>query len=101
VRTSNPTEIHEAESLLPARPFEAGTVFEKFKRRSPGIHQIPRYGSSRRCTWNKEELPEQWDGCIIYLFIRRTIKLAVVINDEYHHFYQLYTKLYKTFFSQV
>jgi len=47
--------------------------------------------------WNKEELPEEWKESIIvlYLFIRKVIKLTVVIKEAYH-FCQLRTQFNPT-----
>jgi hypothetical protein len=50
--------------------------------------------------WNKEELPEEWRGQSLYLFIRRAIKQAVVIIEAYH-FCQLHTKFYPASCCQV
>jgi hypothetical protein len=36
---------------------------------------------------------------LLYLFIKRVIKLTVVITEECHY-YQLHTKFYPVFFSQ-
>jgi hypothetical protein len=58
--------------------------------------------------WNKEEFPELGVGIIIgniiivvlfYPFVRREIKLTVVITEKTRCF-QLYTKYYPTFFCQ-
>ena len=80
---------------------------EKLKsHKSPGIDQIPaepiKAGGRTFCyeihklinsIWNKEELPEEWIGSIMYLPITRAIKQTVVIIGAYH-FCQLCTKFY-------
>jgi len=43
------------------------------------------------CIWNKEELLQRWEESVWYIFMKRTIKLTVVIIEEYHC-YQLQTK---------
>jgi hypothetical protein len=46
---------------------------------------------------NKKELPQQWKEFLLYQFIRRAIRLIVIIIDESPS-YQLPTKFYVTFF---
>jgi hypothetical protein len=49
------------------------------------------------CIWNKEELPQQWKESIIYQFIKRVMRLIVIITEGSPS-YQLPTKFYLTFF---
>jgi hypothetical protein len=50
--------------------------------------------------WNKKKLPDQWRESIIVSIEKRAIKLNDIIIVGYHC-YQLHTKLYLMFFSQV
>jgi hypothetical protein len=83
---------------------------EKLKSyKSPGTDQIPAElikGGGERfyskihkliCSkWNKEELPQYRRNLLLYQFIKRAIRLTVIIIEESPS-YQLPTKLYPTF----
>jgi hypothetical protein len=105
VSNVNQTEICPAEPLVPElSAFMVEVAIEKLQR-SPSIDQVPakliKAGHRTICSeiskllnsiWNKEELPEEWKGRSLYLFIR-TIKQIVVIIESYH-FCQLHKNFY-------
>jgi hypothetical protein len=105
-------DIHTAEPLIPEPVFvEVEIAIGKLKSyKSPGTDQIPaeliKTGGETLCSeihrlicsmWNKEELPQQWKESILYQFIKRVIRLIVIIIKESPS-YQLPTKFYLTFF---
>jgi hypothetical protein len=77
--------------------------------KSPGTDHIPakliKAGSEILCSeihklihsiWNKEELPQQWEDLLLYQFIKRVIRLTVIIIKESPS-HQLPTKFYPIF----
>jgi hypothetical protein len=108
-------EILIAKLLVPdPSPFEVEIAIGKLKRyKSPGSDEIlaeliqARSETLRsdihkliNSIWNKEELPDQWKDFIIAPIYKKDDNLAVVIVVVYHC-YQLHTKFYPIFFSQV
>jgi hypothetical protein len=104
-------DIHTAEPLVPEPSLvEVEIPIGKLKSyMSPGTDQIPAEMIKARgetlnskinrliCPiWNKEELPQQWN-LLLYQFIKRGIRLIVIIIEEFPS-YQLPTKFYLTFF---
>jgi hypothetical protein len=90
-------DIHTAEPLVPEPSLvKVEIAVGKLKSyKSPGTHQIPTKMIRFICSiWNKEELPQQW---ILYQFIKRVIRLVVIITEESRS-YHLPTKFYLTFF---
>jgi hypothetical protein len=94
------TEIHIAEPLkLQPSHFEVKAATPKLERyESQGTEQIPaemvHAEGETLCSeihkpinsiWNKDELPQQWNNSVVYLFTRRVIKLTLnlVIIVEY------------------
>jgi hypothetical protein len=105
-------DIHTAEPLVPEPSnVEVEIAIGKLKSyKSPGTDQIPAeliraggetlYSEIHRLicfVWNKEELPQQWKESIIIKFIKRVIRLTVIIINESPS-YQLPTNFYLTFF---
>jgi hypothetical protein len=108
-------EIHTAEPLVPdPSPFEVEIAIANLKRHnSPGSDQIPAelfkaggemlrskiisklilFGIRKHCLISGMSL-------LLYQFTRRVNKLTVVIIVGYHC-YQLRTKFYPIFFSQL
>jgi hypothetical protein len=104
------TEIHTAKPLVPEPSvFEVELAIEKFQcHKSSGIDQMPSeliktWGriicyEIHECiisVWNKEQLPEKWKSCSLYLSIRRAVKQTAV-NIAAYHFCLLYTKFCPT-----
>jgi hypothetical protein len=80
------------------------------KYESPGSEQIPaeliQAGGEMsvihkliNSVWNKEELPDQWKGLLLYQFTKRVIKLTEIIIVGYHC-YKLHTTFYRISFYQ-
>jgi hypothetical protein len=103
-------DIHTVEPLVPEPSLvEVEIAIGKLKSyKSPVTVIIPAelikaggetYSEIHRlicCIWNKEELPQQWKESIILQFIKRVIRLIVIIIEESPS-YQLPTKFYLTF----
>jgi hypothetical protein len=104
-------DIHTAEPLVPEPSLvEVEIAIGKLKSfKSPGIEQIPAelikaggetlYSEIHRlicCIWNKEELPQQWNECIIVPIYKKGDKTLIIIEESPS--YQLPTKFYLTFF---
>jgi hypothetical protein len=110
-------EIHTAEPLVPDPSLfvveTATSKLKRYSRKSPGSDQIPaelmqaegeilhsEIHKLINSIWNKEDLTDQFQFQFhLYQFIRRVIKLSVLIIVGYHC-YQLHTKFYPIFFSQ-
>jgi hypothetical protein len=107
-------ELHTAEPLVPDISFleDEAAIVKLKKYKSPASNQIPaeliqaegktllsQIHKLIHIVFNKEELPDQWKEYTILQFIRRGIKLIVVIIIGYHC-YQLHTKFYRISSSQ-
>jgi hypothetical protein len=105
-------DVRQMERLVPEPSLvEVKIAIGKLKSyKSPGADQIPAelikaggetlYSEIHRliyCIWNKEELPQQWKESIIVPFIKRRVRLIIIIFEESPS-YQLPTKFYPTFF---
>jgi hypothetical protein len=105
-------DIHTAEPLVPEPSLvKVEIAVGKLKSyKSQGTDQIPaeliKAGDETLnseihrliCSiWNQEELPQQWKESIIVQFMKRVIRLTVIIIEECPC-YQLPTKFYPTFF---
>jgi hypothetical protein len=106
------TEMHIAEPLVPEASSSEVEIAIGNLRRSPGTDQIltklmeaggntfhSEIHKPVNSIWNKEHLPQQWKNLLLYLFIKRVIKLITIIIEEYHS-YQLHTKFYPLVLSQ-
>jgi hypothetical protein len=100
-------EVHTAEPLVPSPiRLEVEIAIAKLKKyKSPGSVQIPaeliqaggeillsEIHKLINSVWNMEELPGR--SQLLYQFIKRVIKLTVIIIERYHC-YQLHTKFYR------
>jgi hypothetical protein len=104
--------MHTGESSV-FEPFKDEIATEKLKRhKAPGTDQYPAElvqaaGNTPsfeihkviNCTWNKEELPQQWNLSIIMPAYKIGDKLTVVIIEGYHC-YKLHIKYYIIFLFQ-
>jgi hypothetical protein len=109
------TEMHAAEPLVPERSsFKVEITIEKLKRyKAPAIDQILAQKFSKQeaihCILKSTNLlilfgirKNYYSSrriLLLYLFIKRVIKLTGVIREGYHC-YQLHTEFYLVFLSQ-
>jgi hypothetical protein len=87
------TEIHTGEPLVPEpRSFKVEITIEKLKRyKSLHTGKIPTdpIHILINSVWNKENCHSSGRNLLLYLFIKRVMKLTVVIIEGYNH-YQLH-----------
>jgi hypothetical protein len=104
-------DMHTAEPLVPEPSLaEVEITIGKLKRcKSPGNDQILaeliKAGGETLCseirklicsTWNKEELPQQWNESITVLIHKKGDKVLIIIKE--YPSYQLPTQFYPTFY---
>jgi hypothetical protein len=106
------SEMHSAETLVPEpSTYEVGIAIENLKRyKLPGTDQIPtelmQAGGNTlhseihkliNCIWKKENCQSTRIYLLLYVFVRRVIKLTALITQE-RHCCQLHTQFFPTFF---
>jgi hypothetical protein len=99
-------DIHTAEPLVETAIGKSKMCINKSPATDQILAELIKAGGETLCSeihrlirsiWNKVELPQQWKESILYQFIKRVIRLTVVIIEESPS-YQLPTKFYPTFY---